>query len=219
MATLDELWLKIANNTKLMPQEIDELRRFGRETQMRNSFVAGNTTAGNQLNIKFPFLPIFSEVLNANINSKEVVIPSGFLNLVIITYGRITGTGVYNMGLNAYVNGDTGNNYNHQSISANGTATGAQQVLNNTQFRVGFLAGGGTSAARTCASFSIIPNYRSTAYKHCILMSSATNVSDDTIVMSDSIWNNTAPIDKLTFYAANGDDLAAGSSISIYGIL
>lgn len=41
MAEFKDLLLKIANNARLTPQELDDLGRFGTETQQRNSLVAG----------------------------------------------------------------------------------------------------------------------------------------------------------------------------------
>ena len=41
MADLKDLLLKIANNARLTPLELDELGRFGTETQQNNAFIAG----------------------------------------------------------------------------------------------------------------------------------------------------------------------------------
>ena len=51
MANFADLLKKIANNSRLTPQELDELGRFGTETQNRNSQVSGSTTSSVNLNV------------------------------------------------------------------------------------------------------------------------------------------------------------------------
>ena len=43
MSSFKDLLLKIANNARLTPQELDDLGRFGTETQQKNSLVSGWT--------------------------------------------------------------------------------------------------------------------------------------------------------------------------------
>jgi hypothetical protein len=212
---------KIAEGKPTSRIEVEELRLWGNETQLLNAYTVGLQTGKSNvsdLSIQFPIGVIYSSSLASTVASVDVPISGEYKHLWVITHGRIDGSGVYNSGLNAYVNDDTGNNYNHQNMSANGTVNSAQQVLSNVQFRVGFLAGGGTAAGRASGSFCIIPHYNGSTFKHAVLLGSATNASDDTNVVADSIWNNTNAIKKLTFYAATGDNIASGSVISVYGL-
>ena len=68
---LGDVLVKIAINRNLSQQEIDFLRLEGNNTQSRNSFVAGNTTPSNTLNVQFPFAPIYNEVLAVDTASPE----------------------------------------------------------------------------------------------------------------------------------------------------
>lgn len=52
MANFKDLLLKIAQNRPLTPQELDELGRFGTETQQRNSLVSGSFQNVETLNVK-----------------------------------------------------------------------------------------------------------------------------------------------------------------------
>jgi len=221
--TIGTVLEKLGKGEPLDPLEIKELRLFGDQTQTNNSLVSNWLAPGTKKmdarKMDLPFQVFHSAVLVSNAASFVVTIPTSHSHLFILSYGRIDGSGTYNSRLNAYVNGDTGNNYSYQDVTANDTTPAGQQVLANTQFGIGYLAGGGTSAGRACSGFCVIPHYKSGSFKHSISVSSATNAADDTIVVSDSIWNNTNAIETLTIYAATGDNIAAGSLISVYGIL
>lgn len=49
---LSEILLKIADNKAITPQERDELKRFGTETQQRNALISGSFQNTESLNVK-----------------------------------------------------------------------------------------------------------------------------------------------------------------------
>lgn len=213
-----DLLLKMAKNEQLTPIELETLANYGTDTQQKNSFLAGIITSANTLNLNFPIDVIYSEVLEKDVESVAVDIPQSFTHLFIISYGKHDNATYPNLRLIASVNDDTGNNYNLQLISANSTTLAGQQILNNIQFGVGYLAYSGLSN-RAGTGFCIIPHYKSGFYKHAITLSSATNTTDDTIIASDGIWKDTDAIQKLTFKPSIGStNIVTGSVITVIGI-
>lgn len=66
---LSDLWLKMAKNETLTPQELDFLRMQGKNTQQNNAQTAGNTSADGSANFIRPFIesPIWRNALNSTV--------------------------------------------------------------------------------------------------------------------------------------------------------
>lgn len=217
---LSDLLLKIANRDTLTPQEKDALARYGKETQQRNSFVAGLATPDNKLNINFPFYPMFSEVLPFDKNSVEFPVSGGYKHLLLFNSVRSTNAGTTNAAVCAEINGDTGNNYDYQGLfSYSSTVTGSAG-LNVAFLNIGTAIPDGQNANIYGSAMTFIMNYQGAQYKTSQTLSyfnvhtlnPATNISS-------CIWYNTDPIQKLRIYANSGNTMKAGSAISCYGLM
>lgn len=216
---LGDLLVKIANNARLTPQELDELKRMGNETQQRNSFVAGNTTPQNALNVAFPFAPIFSEVFTVNKSSFVIPTPGDFKHLLLIISGRDTSVNDFSGGVLGRFNGDTGANYFNQYIYGSVTTAYASYENNTTSAIIGGLAGGGSADGKAVASVTFLPHYRSNFHKSGIAMEKGYSAGGNVIASLTSFsWTNTAPIETITMYSA-AVNIAAGSVVSLYGIV
>jgi hypothetical protein len=216
MANFADLLKKIANNSRLTPQELDELGRFGTETQQRNSFVAGNTTPQNTLNIPFPFFPIYSEVFNTDVANVSIDIPQDYKHLFIIGSGRTTDTGGSQY-VSVVFNSDTGNNYSCELMQRANTTQSGSQTLSLAYAPLGFFLDDTLATDQASSFFSIIPHYQSQKYKTVITLGNYRNPSFRYALIQSSFWDSTAKIQNITFKSSAGN-LKAGSVISVYGI-
>lgn len=211
---LGDIWAKIANQARLTPQELDFLRRSGNDTQMRNNFVSGNTSADGKLNITFPFIPFFVEKLSANKSELNITIPSGANHLMILT--SVRSTDATSRGIYFECNGDSGTNYESQVTLHSPTTTTLAGSATTTHLVLGFIDG--TAVANTASSnLSYINNYGGSWYKYCYA-SGASRSAAQISGLFTSVWKNTSPITYARIYPEAGN-LAAGSIVSIYGIL
>ncbi len=221
MTTFSDLLVKIAQNKPLTPSELADLGRFGNETQQRNSFVGGHTTAAGTLSVPTPFFPIYSEVLQADTASHTVKVPLGYKHLMILSSGRCTSSSTVAQSLRAQINGDTGSNYAYAicyldttTFTPTGSGSAAYDYLT-----VGSLAGGTTDAGRAGASFCFIPHYlNSSMYKHAFIMRAGDANTNYIFLTQMSIWKNVSPIETMVF-SSTSDSIAAGAVLSVYGIL
>ena len=212
---LGDIWVKMANNLRLTPQENDFLKRMGNETQLRNSFVAGNTTADSKLKTEMPFFPIFSEILAVDTPSFTVDIPGGYKHLQIVCSGRDTSAGTLFLTLEAQLNSDTGNNYSSQFVKGQLNVASAQSTSGASSMTIGVLANGGAPANSAATSTAIFANYRGSYFKDSITTFGINNSGiKSTGVVSDN-WANVSQVQSIKIFASS-DNIAAGTAISIY---
>ena len=220
---LDVLLKKIAQNQSLTPQELDELGRFGVETQQRNSFIAGNTTPQNQLNINFPFFPIFSEVLTVDMASIEVQIPGDYKHLMIFGQGRVSAANGGNVW--CQFNRDTGSNYSWTVISGNGATSGSAEDTSDTHAALGLFSNTGDPAGSASSFEAKIMHYISPFHQMVLANTYYSDNTTRTLYSIGSKWASTDTIKSIEIYATDNTlakgttNILAGSVISIYGIL
>ena len=220
MANFKDLLLKIANNSRLTPQELDELGRFGTETQQRNSFIAGNTTPQNTLSVPFPFFPIYSEILVADTASLTINIPSGYKHILFIGSGRLVSSASYGELIKVQFNGDTGSNYVYAYISGNGA--GAAIAYNGSDsanhVRFGSFTGSSAAADSVSSFWAFVQNYGSTSFHKNFnsLSNRETDVAGhNNIEVHTGAWKSNAAIESVTITPVAGS-FAAGSALSIF---
>ena len=223
MANFADLLKKIANNSRLTPQELDELGRFGTEIQQRNSFVAGNTNPQNLLNISFPFTPIYSEVLEVDIATKTIIIPSGYKHLFILGAGRINGTGGQNTAaLFGRFNGDSGNNYTTSYLlQASGVAS-ATETIGTSRVVLGDLSADGAASGFDGAFMTYIPHYLSSYYKQSLMYGGTATATHTFLANRQGVWMNTDQIQSVTILPDTtypSAKIEKGTAFSIYGII
>lgn len=222
---LGDIWLKVARNQALTPQEEQFLRDEGRNTQMRNSFVAGNTNEAGKLIIPSVFGLIYSEVLNADIASITIPIPSGYKHLVMMGSGRINGTGGQtSCAVMCQVNGDTGaTNYMMGRLYHLGATVTAEQDLSDPSMRLfSFTADGEATGSFQGSVFMVFPHYTSSYYKMALNINGLAYSTAIFDAMRQGFWKGTDKINSIKFFpdpTFPSALLEAGTSISIYGIL
>lgn len=218
MAEFAELLRKIANNEKLAPIEMDELGRFGTETQRRNAFLAGNISPVNLLDIKFPIMPLYNETFQSDKSSFSIDLPQDYNHILLFSSGRGSLAVSSNIVVRSRFNNDTGANYAYQlhnvyddiNIYAN-NGTGF------TYIDLARLAGASQPAGVSASSFSILLNYRSNLYKQILSLFGSVDASYTTIQTQSASWNSTSPISTISFFPESGT-ISAGSTFSIYGL-
>lgn len=170
--------------------------------------------------MNLPIEPIYLETLAAS--KSEIVIdplPTKYKHLMFVGSGRTTGAGTANRALCAEFNSDSGNNYNEQQLYGFTTTVAADNLYANIYFFVGYLAEGGQAAGKAGSFFSVIPHYGNDGLnKSGVMMATASNGSNYHSILATSFWNNTNPITRIRLFPST-DSIAAGSVISLYGML
>lgn len=216
---LADIWEKIANNARLTPQELQFLRRSAVETQQRNSFVSSVTSASNQLIVPQAFFFIYSEILQANKTSITVNIPSNANHLLILGSVR-TDRAAYNDGFIGRFNGDSGANYREGYNGAQNTTQVAGQTAGQTFFGISVTTGASATSNSFGGFFLFAPHIRSSVWKQTLRLSGTSEYSatDMLNLFSSCHWQNTSPVETVTFSSENSANLLAGSLISVLGI-
>jgi len=224
MTTFADLLHKMADNARLTPQELDELKGYGTETQQRNSFVAGNTSADNTLAINFPFFPIYSETLQDDLASLTIQIPGEYKHLLIMGSGRINGTGGQtSASVMCQLNGDTGaTNYMMGRLYHVGSTVTAEQDLSDPSMRLfSFTADGEATNSFLGAFFMFIPHYNSSYYKMILNINGVAFSTAIFDAMRQGLWLSTSKINSIKFFpdpSFASAKFQAGTLISVYGI-
>lgn len=220
MANFKDLLLKIANNSRLTPQELDELGRFGTETQQRNSFVAGNTTPQNTLDVNEDFEIVFSETLVKDTASIFAKIPSSARHIMIVGAGRID----QNAGGSIWCqfNSDTGNNYNYYYIRTDGTTVSTGVSGGQSKVFLGSFAVSTASANIVGSLLANINDVQGTFHKTVI--SSSINHGYGYQFAASGDWRSTSNAQTIEIFGTDGTlakgsaNILAGSVISIYAL-
>jgi hypothetical protein len=116
-------------------------------------------------------------------------------------------------------NGDTGANYDYNSVYMSGVSSlGVASSLAQTAI---VLSGGTpTVASRSLSLVCDIPSYAGTAfYKN--LMFGSQGLSGTAYLQNvngGGAWRNTSAINSIDLFFASGDSFLAGSTITLYGI-
>jgi hypothetical protein len=218
---LADIWAKMAGNT-LTPQELDFLKRSGRETQDRNSFLAGNISPDNTLKIAFPFSLVFYEKFEDAKASVTIQIPQDYSHLIIYGAGTISTANGGNIW--AQFNGDTANNYQWQLISADNTTVAASHDLSDPYVALGVFGTSGSGTGVSGGFVSDIIHYKSPVWNKNVI-SRLYTAEFNTLYGADSQWNSLSPIQTIEIFGTDNTlakgtaDIAAGSIISVYGII
>ena len=157
--------------------------------------------------------PIASVTLSASANSVSLDnIPATYTDLVVVAWAQSTGA-ASTLGATMRLNDDSGSNYSWTLLE------GSTSAVSNR----------GTSANRlrlfgdfptSNYSISVISfmNYANTnVFKTALARHSMASVAAGCIV---GLWRSTSAITKMTFFSndSGGDDLASGTTYSLYGI-
>lgn len=210
-------------NDNLSEVRLNEIVRVfnefsGREQIYQSWLGADGKVKPDKINL--PMELIYQETLAAT--KSEIVIdplPTKYNHLMFIGSGRTTGVGTANRALCAEFNSDNGNNYNEQDVYGVTTTPTSSGLYGNIYFYVGMLAEGGQAAGKAGSFFSVVPHYgNNSLYKSGMMMCTASNGSNYHSILATSFWNSTDTITRIRLFPST-DSLAAGSIISLYGLM
>jgi len=120
-------------------------------------------------------------------------------------------------------NSDSGSNYSRHNLTGNGSSVYSQSGTSKTSTDGAFwVAGNGNTAGSFGAGVIDILDFSNTSKYSTIralsgIQSSSGN-TDTIIQLGSSAWLNTAAITSILFAETSGNDYAAGSRFSLYGI-
>lgn len=143
-------------------------------------------------------------------------IPQGYTDLVLIANTQFSSGGSQYIGVQVG-NGsiDTSSVYSNTLMIGDGSTASSTRDANQTFMRLG----AGTSTAN---NFGILilnfQNYsNATTYKTVVVKDA--DVSQGWAAASVGLWRGTSAIDQIRIISGGGNNIAAGSTFSIYGIL
>lgn len=218
---LSDIWEKIALNRPLTAQEIQFLKLSGKETQLRNAFISGNTTSENKLAFPLDFKKIFEEKFNADKDSVSFLVPSTFTNLMIVGSGSVTtatGGNVY-----AQLNGDTGANYLFLYLLGTGLAAASAKTLATTHMILGQFSNTGDPAGSSSPFQTNLFHVNGNLHKTSISTSEYDDGTTYSIYLIGAKWKNTTPVNSILIYGTDNTgvkgtaSIKAGSVITVYG--
>lgn len=119
-------------------------------------------------------------------------------------------------------NDDTAGNYALTSVAGNGSTLQTTQGVNLSPNWLGYQVGCNTTLGGTVSTIKLLSYANSHSPKNYLVMNGNSGVSTYTgIEHTVGLWNNTAPITKITFRNNTGGtfyNFAVGTTFSLYGI-
>lgn len=221
----------VLNPSRALPDDLrslqNDLNSLWDDHQVMRGWLQTGQSRIAQAAVRFPFTPIYSEVLAVDTASITIPMQNPICTHLIVTgSGRTTATpaNATMQSLNFTFNGDTGTNYKWAIVYGNGS--GPFGAANDTQSNLPF-GGYNTDncpAGSASSFFTFIPHYRGGFWKSCISIIAAERIPGAPITEVDAFggtWKSTAVIEKMTVVPGGGlgGSLKAGSILSVYGIL
>jgi len=214
-----DLLAKLANQDRLTPQELDQLKRYGNETEQRNSFVAGNTTPSGDLKVPQPFGFIYFNKLAVDTASITIPIPSNYNHLMVFGNGRITSAAYYER-VGGRFNGDAGANYTYQNLQSVTTFPASAAFINDTSVSFGTFAAASASADARGSFWTTVTDVQGDAWKGLLSLRGLRYI-DATNPVGGYIaghWQSNSKVQSMTLLPDTGS-FVAGSIFSVYGLL
>lgn len=132
-------------------------------------------------------------------------LPQNFRDLVLVVSGAITGSQGNNF---LYFNNDTTQaNYHYVRILGDGSSPSAANDANAT---VSDMVSSQNNVIVHIFDYSASDKQKSRL--------SRSNQPSSTVIAYASRWNNSSPVTTVTFAGGNGGNLAAGTTVTLYGI-
>lgn len=212
-----EIFRKLSSQQALNEGELQAIGLHFEEMQQTKTkldalFVPGT----NVLNIPMAFEVIASLVFEQNVTDYTLEIPSKYKHLIIIGSGRNTAATTNSDYLLAQYNADSAANYINQFFFAVHTSLTGTRDTAATEAVVGLLADGGRAADDASSFFTVIPHSGiSTLNKSAFSMLTPPYGS---FYATGANWDGTDPIASIKFFSGGGDNIAAGTSLSVYGL-
>lgn len=209
----------------LAETRVEEIRRVfnelsDRETKYKAWLRLQDNRIGSQY-LDLPFAVLYSNVLEKDMASVTINLPTDFRNLMILGSGSITSANGGNVW--AQFNGDTGNNYAWQFVKADNTTISGTQDTADPYAVLGVFGTTGAGAGVNGSFTAHIPNYTSSVWKKNVISQLYTAEFND-LYLAGSTWANTNPITSIEIFGTDNTlakgttNLAAGSLLTVWGM-
>lgn len=215
LALLKQLYQQ--SNTPLPQAEFDTLERLVNEeraeAEKQRAWIRVQDGRIGVENLDLPFALIHSEIVLTDTASLTIPIPSGYNHLLILGSGKSDAGGTVFMNFN----GDTGaTNYSFNDIEANGVGASIITVgdLTYPAIPIGsFLTTAGGTAPGSFVCF--IPHYAESTYQKTAVSQS---IIPTRALYFTGNWISAASIESITFTITGGNNILAGSILTLYGM-
>ena len=164
--------------------------------------------------------PVSDTVLSVAASSVNLSpLPTGFQHLVVMATGR-SSVAATSENVRLRVNGDSGANYDYQSLNA-GSAMTAAEVYGANQVLVPGVPGASSPAGRFAAMEVWLPNYGSTDNQKTVLVTNprfrANTTADFALNYTGGWWRSSSAVTSVEFSLASGQ-FSVGSRFTLYGL-
>jgi hypothetical protein len=145
-------------------------------------------------------------------------IPATYTDLIVAVFARSDYADTQVAGFIRVGNGsiDTGSNYSRTRLLGTGSAISSARGSNLTALSWDAITGATAAANIFCTTIIQINNYSNTTTNKTILIRS--NEPGTFLAATVGLWRSTSAIDQLRIYGDGAADLAAGTSVTLYGI-
>ena len=166
-------------------------------------------------------LVLISEVVTSGSQTSVTFssIAATYRDLIVVSRGR--GTTVANStAVLLRFNGDTGSNYDYETISGAGTTATVAEALAQTSIRFGNMAAASAGASIADVSEVVIGDYRGTTFQKSVVSRYGIKIGTSTGNIGHSTlsgwWRSTAAITSVVVFPSAGG-FVNGSVVSLYG--
>lgn len=226
MAQLGDLLARIALGETLGRGEAETLRLEFNNMQSLTAIARKWAAPSGDLDLSFlPISTIYSKVLSVDAASVTVPIGSTYRHLILFGNGRTTTAAVPDHIL-IQLNGDTAANYAWDSIASQDGVHASDTNAAATYFLFAGVPGASASANYSGGGVMFIGNVASSLYKNAVCISSGQNYDAGPPVVQNSglrlyggQWRSTAKITSVKFLTLSGDNILAGASFAVVGVV
>jgi hypothetical protein len=141
-----------------------------------------------------------------------------YTDLVLIVQGRSTRTADEYSALQLRFNSDTGSNYSFTCLLGSGLTAASERGSNQTSMRVSRFDTSVSSNTSMGTSIVQIQNYSNSTTNKTTISRGSQAIEFFEVNAFASLWRNTAAITSITLLTDTGENFAAGSTFTLYGI-
>jgi hypothetical protein len=145
-------------------------------------------------------------------------IPGTYTDLVIVVFARSLATETQVAGFIRVGNGsvDTSSNYSRTRLLGNGSAASSARADNISNIPFDSITAASAATGVFSTTIIQINNYSNTTTNKTFLFRS--NEPGTFLTAQVGLWRSTSAINQVRIYGDNSANLAAGTSVSLYGI-
>jgi len=144
-------------------------------------------------------------------------IPQTFTSLELVMSVRAAAS-VASTNLRMRFNGDTGTNYDHQSMISSPTTVTADYEVGKTSNLLGVITGNSATAKKFSGVRIFIPNYRR-GYQKSAIVTHVSHLDTASIYMYSLHWRSVAAITSILLFVQGTNTFLTGSVCSLFGRL